>query len=482
MGIENLIKIDKKREEPLYMQIYIQIKDMVEKGIIKEGTKLPTIRRLSKLLGVNTVTVVNAYHMLEKKGIAYSIVGSGTYIGAVNYKFDLSGDVEPEIVDSISRPIGSRYINFASSNPSHELFPVREFKEIFAEVLDRDGGMAFTYQESMGYRPLRESLSRLLAKDGISTDPRKILIISGAQQGLDIISKVLVGQGDNILVERPTYTGAIAVFKSRNANIIDIPVTNEGIDIKRLEEILRKHNIKLFYLMPMFQNPTGVRYSDEIKSRIMKLSREYGFFIVEDDFVSDIYYDSRPTPIWDYSHADNVIFIKSFSKVFMPGLRLAFMVLPDMLLESIQAAKYSSDIATSGFFQRSLQLFLDKGLWDKHTEMLRHVYKARRDFMAECLNNIKNTGITFKIPDGGLNFWLTLPISLNDREIYEAALKEKVIVAPGSFFYLNNPEHNHLRLGFASTNEDEIEGGINIIRDILLALRNENYIQTEPLL
>ncbi|MDI6601170.1 MAG: PLP-dependent aminotransferase family protein [Thermoanaerobacteraceae bacterium] len=482
MNIEDLIKIDRKRDEPLYMQVYLQIKGMVEKGIIKEGAKLPTIRKLSKSLGVNSVTIVNAYHMLEEKGLAYSIVGSGTYIGADGFRLDLSSDGELEPAENTYIPAGDEYINFASSNPSHELFPVEEFKGIFAEVLDRDGGLAFTYQESMGYRPLRESLARLLSEEGIKVNSRNILVISGAQQGLDIISKVLIEQGDNVLVERPTYAGAIAVFKSRGASISEVPLTEDGINIPYLEELLKKQSIRMLYVMPEFQNPTGICYSDEVKKEILRLSKEYRFFIVEDDFTSDIYYENRPSSFLSCGHSDNVIFIKSFSKVFMPGLRLAFMVLPDMLLDSIQAAKYTSDIATSGFFQRVLQLFLDKGLWRKHTEMLRAVYRARRDLMAECLNQMRDTGIMFNVPDGGLNFWLTLPEGFKDKQIYDEAIKEKVIVAPGSFFYLDSPEQKHLRLGFASTDEEEIKNGLKVIRKILTVSENKNFSHSEPLL
>lgn len=481
MDIEDLIKIDKRRSEPLYMQIYIQIKRMVEKGIIKEGTKLPTIRKLSKILDVNSVTVVNAYHMLEEKGLAYSIVGSGTYIGADGFKLEFSPYGETEFLENTHVPSGEEYINFASSNPSPELFPVEEFKDIFTEVLDRDGGLAFTYQESMGYRPLRESIANLLSKDGIRVDPRNILVISGAQQGLDIISKVLLGQGDNVLVERPTYAGAIAVFKSRGAEISEVPLTYVGMDVSYLEGVLKEKDIKMLYLMPEFQNPTGICYSEETKEKIIELSKKHRFFIVEDDFSSDIYFKKKPAPFLRFNQPDNVIFIKSFSKVFMPGLRLAFMILPDMLIDSIQVAKYTSDIATSGFFQRVLQLFIDKGQWDSHTEMLRSVYGQRCDFMARCLKSMGDMVIDFEKPLGGLNFWITLPDGLQDKQVYNAAIKEKVIVAPGSFFYMNSPEQNHLRLGFSSVDEEKIKKGMDVIKKILTVCENKCSKHIEPL-
>ncbi len=467
MDIEDLIKVDKKRSEPLYMQIYVQIKRMVDKGVVKEGSKLPTIRRLSKILNVNSVTVVNAYHMLEEKGLAYSIVGSGTYIGAEGGKLEFSTYGDAGFFENTYNPYGEEYINFAGADPSYELFPVEEFKNIFTEVLDRDGGLAFTYQESMGYRPLRESFSHLLSEYGIKTDPHNILVISGAQQGLDIISKALLEPGDNVLIERPTYAGAVAVFKSRGAEISEVPMTGVGMDIPYLEGLLKEKEIKMLYLMPEFQNPTGICYSDMTKEKIMELSERYGFFIVEDDFTGDIYYRERPSTFLHFDHPDNVIFIKSFSKVFMPGLRLAFMTLPGMLIDPIQTAKYTSDIATSGFFQKAFQLFLDKGMWDKHTKMLREVYGKRHELMVQCLSSMKDTGITYDVPSGGLNFWITLPEGVNDRQIYDAAFKEKIIVAPGSPFYMNSPEHDHLRLGFSSADEDKIKRGMDLLEKVL---------------
>ncbi len=151
----------------------------------------------------------------------------------------------------------------------------------------------------------------------------------------------------------------------------------------------------------------------------------------------------------------------------MPGLRLAFMTLPGMLIDPIQTAKYTSDIATSGFFQKAFQLFLDKGMWDKHTKMLREVYGKRHELMVQCLSSMKDTGITYDVPSGGLNFWITLPEGVNDRQIYDAAFKEKIIVAPGSPFYMNSPEHDHLRLGFSSADEDKIKRGMDLLEKVL---------------
>ena len=467
MDIEDLIKVDKKRNEPLYMQIYIQIKRMIEKGIIKEGSRLPTIRKLSKILDVNSVTVVNAYHKLEEKGLAYSVVGSGTYIRADGFNLEISHYEGAGLLENTYMPYGEEYINFAGLDPSYELFPVETFKDIFTEILDRDGGLAFTYQESMGYPPLRESFSRLMSGYGIDINPRNILIISGAQQGLDIISKVLLGPEDNVIVERPTYAGAVAVFKSRGAEISEVPLTEDGMDIYYLESLLKEKDIKMLYLMPEFQNPTGVCYSDKTKERILELSQEYRLFIVEDDYSSDIYYKEQPSSFLHLNRPGNVIYIKSFSKVFMPGLRLAFMILPNMLIDSIQAAKYTSDISTSGFFQKAFQLFLDKGMWEKHTDMLRNVYGKRHDLMATCLDSMDDDGVTYNAPSGGLNFWISLPNGINDMQIYNAAIKEKIVVAPGSTFYMDCPEHNHLRLGISSVNEKKIRKGMKSLKKLL---------------
>lgn len=311
------IKIDKELNTPLYIQLGNNIKILIEEDKM-EVDKLPSIRALSKHLEVNNVTVVNAYKLLEQEGYVYSIKGSGTYIKKSILPEDLpfveEGDLE--LMLSGILPISNDSINFASISPTADLFPIEEFKQALIQVLDRDKGLAFLYPEITGYKPLRQSICKFLI-DNYSTyvNEDQILITSGGQQGLDIVSKTLINPGDCILVENPTYSGALSVFKSRGAKIVGIPIEEDGINTTLLETYIIRHKPKFLYIMTNFQSPTTYSYTDVKKNKLLQLSKEYGFYIIEDDFLTDLSFDNvKRTPLKAMDNMDKVIFIKSFSK------------------------------------------------------------------------------------------------------------------------------------------------------------------------
>ncbi len=370
------ISINKELSTPLYIQLASNIQVLIEENTL-EGDKLPSIRSMSKTLNVNNVTVVNAYKLLEQEGYVYSVKGSGTYIKRNKYVENLpfleEGDLE--LMLSGILPISKDSINFASISPTADLFPIEEFKQALVEVLDRDKGLAFLYPEITGYRPLKQSISKFLM-DNYSTfvSEDQILITSGGQQGLDIIAKTLITPGDCILVENPTYSGAIAVFKSRGAKIIGIPMERDGIDISQLESYIKRYNPKFLYIMTNFQSPTTYSYSKEKKEKLLKLSKDYGFYIIEDDFLTDLFFDKvQVYPLKSMDTMDKVIFIKSFSKIFMPGVRIGFVTLPNNLFKNIIKAKHTTDISSSGFLQRAFDLYLRGGYWKSHIKNTKKV-------------------------------------------------------------------------------------------------------------
>jgi len=467
----NNLVLDKEIEKPLYIQLYESIKSLIEENLI-ENEKLPSIRKLSNQLGVNNVTVINAYKLLEQEGYVYSLEGSGTYIKKVPFSEDMSyiEDGDMDLMLSGILPISKESINFASVSPTPDLFPIEEFKHALIEVLDRDGGLAFLYPEINGYGPLRESISRFLMENyDTRVNMDQVLITSGGQQALDIIAKTMIDQGDIIFVENPTYSGAFAAFKSRGAKIIGIPMLDDGIDIDMLKTYIKRFKPKFLYIMTNYQSPTTYSYSDNKKVEVLNLAKEHDFYIIEDDFLTDLSFDNEvKLPLKSQDKIDKVIFIKSFSKIFMPGVRIGFVTLPNKLLKGIIKAKHTTDISSSGYLQRAFDLYLRKGYWRNHIDNIRKVYFEKYNIMIKELNSLKKYGIDYTTPNGGLSVWLKLPLNIDALEFYNDCIENKLSLVPGKVFFIDESIYtNYIRLSFGAVDNNEIIEGIRIIDNIL---------------
>jgi len=453
---------------PKYIEISKHIKKMIDENNIDDGEKLPSIRKLAKKLIVNEVTIVSAYKKLETEGYAYQKMGSGTYAKRrdTNIKF------KKEYSNTLKKISGQDlkiYVDFTGEITSSEFFPVTVFKDVLNEVLDRDGAEAFAYKESLGYEGLRKSISSFFWDNKVSTED--ILILSGAQQGIDIVSKSIINVHDNVVVEKPTYGGALTVFKWRRANIFEVDILEDGIDLNQFEEILKKNRIKCFYAMSYFQNPTGATYSLEKKLKILELAELYDFYIVEDDYLSELIYDQKQYKSFkSLDINDRVIYIKSFSKIFLPGIRLGYMISPEKYKEYIQNSKINSDISTSSLMQRALDLYINKDLWKQHINYLNMAYKDKYDFMISCIEKYLGTKVSYYTPGGGINFYFNIAdeLKINSMDLFYLCKNRKVLITPGVLFYKNAEQgNNYFRLSFSEIKKTDIEEGIKIISEIL---------------
>ncbi len=468
MDIYNSIQLNRESNKHLYIQLFEAIKDMIINKKIGPNEKLPPIRKLSKLLKVNNVTIVKAYQMLEENNYIYKRVGSGTFVSDINgfernYEYNKEKDIykDLKLMDSGQIQITDQMINFASATPTADLFPVKDFKNVLVELLDRDGGHAFGYQDSKGYYPLREAIVDYLKPYHINTSMEKIQIISGAQQGIDIIAKALLNHGDTVIVESPTYTGAIATFKSRGVNIVGVPILKDGIDFNILDENIKRYSPKLIYTMPNFQNPTGYSYDTEAKKRLINLAYKNDIIIIEDDYLSDLNFDTKENvTLKSIDENENVIYIKSFSKIFMPGLRLGFLIVPLSVNNDILIAKHTTDISTSGLIQRAFDLYLKKGIWKDHITYMKEIYSERFKIMIDCLERHFPNEVLFNKPQGGISFWVELPKGVSINELYSEAIKNNIVFIPGNIFYPSNTDSNYIRLSIAAVYKDSIEKGI----------------------
>jgi len=467
------IQLDRDSNTPLYIQLYWHLKNLIKEGVLRHNQKLPSIRKMATELGVNNVTVVNAYRQLEKEGLAYTKIGSGTYIKSEGYNLEEDRDRhqgidELEMMEQGRLHTMPETINFASITPTPELFPVEHFKMLINRVLDREKGNAFGYHESKGYKPLRQSVCKYLENYSIKTSMENIQIISGAQQGIDVVSKALLEFGDCVFVESPTYRGAIEAFRSRDARIIGISMEEDGINLDELKQKLYTHKPKLVYVMPNFQNPTGYSYSTDKKQKLLQLCEEYNFFVVEDDSFSELNFTQNESlPLKTLDAADRVIYIKSFSKVFMPGLRLGFMVVPRKFWNNIVAAKHTSDISTSGLLQRTFDLYLRDNLWQEHLDFMKGIYKERYNIMVEAVEENFPQEVKFKQTGGGLHLWFQLPEGYSASELYNRCLKKNVLISPDSLFYAEKSPDRYFRMSFAAVYKHQIKQGVQVIGNVL---------------
>lgn len=471
------IKLNKDSSEPLYIQLYEQMKSLIQQGILKEDYRLPSIRNLAGALKVNNVTIVNAYKLLEDGKLIYKKQGSGSYVMPLKERLNIISDnveIDEDLEYSYSE--GEGYINFATASPDPKLFPMTDFKKAINDVIERDAGTAFMYHDSRGYLPLRSSIAEYLAEQNIVSKAENVYIISGGQQGIDIISKALLTNGDYVFVESPTYMGAASLFKSRGARIVEIPMLPDGPDMNELEKMLRMIKPKFMYTMPSFQNPTGYSYSERKKKYLMLLCKKYKLLVVEDDYSGDLNYTDKPAaPLKAYDKGDSVIYIKSFSKIFMPGLRVAFLLIPEHIKRNIASAKYMTDISTSGFMQRVLDMYLKRNILKEHIQYMRIEYSIR---YLEATRAVKNylRGTSFNQPNGGINLWIKLPEDVTASSLSELCKQKGVLFTPGTSFLKGQEGEEHIRISFAGVDTADITKGIAIIGNAMEEIKTKNRL------
>ncbi len=454
--------------QPKYLQLFNFIKEWISHGEMKPGERLPAIRNLALQLGVNTSTVVNAYKQLESNSYITAKKGSGYFVSDTKsgtQDTNFSGD--PGLYKDAS------VINFANATPHPSIFPIESFKACINEVLERDKGFAFGYDESNGYRPLRQSILAYFSREySISVENESFLqIVSGAQQGIDIIGKSLLNPGDYVITETPTYDGAIAAFKSRGARIISVNMEKDGMDMEELEKKVRICKPKLVYVMTRYQNPTTVCYSQQKLERLMLMAKENNFYIVEDDSMSELYFEKeKPMALKALDKSNEyVIYLKSFSKILMPGLRVGSMVIPTNLIDDFTKIKHTSDISSSGLIQRSLDLYFRSEKWDEHLHYMKEIYKGRFEFMLAGLDRLGKYGIKYEKPGGGLYFWVKLPRHLSSDSFFKKCSNNGLVFIPSGIFYdnMHKKSDDYIRLSFASAGIDQIREGMAILEKCL---------------
>lgn len=362
-------------------------------------------------------------------------------------------------------------ISFAGGLPAPESFPVADIKAICNDILDNEPITALQYGISEGYAPLKELvLKRMKEKEGIGRENDDIIIVSGSQQGCDLTAKVLLNEGDGVICEEPSFIGCLNTFRTYNAKLYGVPMNDDGMDLAVLEETLKNNkNIKLIYTIPTFQNPSGITSSLAVRKGILELAQKYNVMILEDNPYGELRFSGEKIPtIKSMDTTGHVIYLGSFSKVFSPGLRLAYLIMDKGIMEKIVVGKQATDVHTNVFSQMIVYRYLRDYNIDESIETSRKLYKHRCHLMLSCMDKYFPENVSYTRPDGGIFIWVTLPEGVDTGKLMLEAVERKVAFVPGNAFMtdLDKPS-NCFRLNYSTMSDEKIEKGIKILGDLL---------------
>jgi len=359
-------------------------------------------------------------------------------------------------------------ISFGGGLPASDLFPLERVKQVVDDTLESDGAAILQYGTSEGYGPLRRAVAERYVQRGFDITDENVLVTSGAQQGIDLVSKILIDKGDAVLVEDPTFLTALQAFSLFQARYLTVPVDGEGMRVDLLPEILRDNDVKFIYVMPNFQNPSGVTISLERRKELLKTAQQYGVPILEDDPYGELRYSGEALPtLKELDDGEQVMYLSSFSKVLSPGMRVCALIAPDEVMGKLVFAKQAADLHTDNLAQRIVYGFLERDFLDPHIQVIINSYRRRRDAMLEAMDRHFPAEVSWTKPDGGIFLWVTLPEGMDAMDLFERAVRAKVAYVPGSCYYANGGGDNKMRLNFSASDEERIELGIQRLAKVI---------------
>jgi len=363
-----------------------------------------------------------------------------------------------------------KIISFAGGLPAPELFPVEAMKHVAMTVFDEAGAEALQYSTTEGFMPLRKQIAaRMMSRYNVHATYENIQITNGSQQGLDLSGKLFLDEGDVVLCESPTYMAAISAFKAYGPRFIAVPTDDNGMIIEELEKIVASTpNIKLIYVIPDFQNPTGRTWTLKTRKDFMKVINEYEIPVVEDNPYGELRYEGEMLPaLKTFDTKGLIIFFSTFSKIFCPGLRIGWIVADKNILEKYTLLKQGTDLHTSSLSQREISKYIELYDLDDNVKKINKVYKKRRDIMLETMKREFPSGVKYTYPKGGLFLWVELPLYIKARELLLRCLKDNVAFVPGDSFFPNGGVENTLRLNFSNMSEEKIVEGIKRLAKVI---------------
>jgi 2-aminoadipate transaminase len=376
---------------------------------------------------------------------------------------DRISDVPRSFIREILKvAVDSSVISFAGGLPNRDLFPVKELQAAANKVFESAGKEALQYSNSEGYIKLRQFIAaRYLEKKGLNIPAENILITSGSQQGLDLLGKTFLNEGDDVIIEEPGYLGAIQAFAVYRAVFNPVAVTENGMDVAGLKDVISSKRPKLMYTVPNFQNPSGISYPQDNRYAVAEVLKNKGTLLIEDDPYCDLIFTGAKKESFGKILPENTILLGSFSKTVAPGFRLGWMTAPNQaIMDRLITAKQASDLHTNYFTQRLIYQYISDNDLDEHINTIVKVYKRQCMAMIESIREFFPSGVSHTNPEGGMFLWATLPEGVSSMELFNLAILDKVAFVPGHPFYIKRDKTNTLRLNFSCVDEQTIATGI----------------------
>jgi len=482
-----LIPIDRNNPEPIYRQIMAGTKKLIDNGSLKVNEPLPSTRRLADRLGVNRSTVVRAYEELQAQG--YLSCRPGSYNRVVKRRREVPyledrgslidwEDISTDRAGILHRtfcryapegpiPESGDIINISQLDLDPRLYPLEEFRRCLAHVLASKGPLTLDYGSHKGSKILREIIAKRLRLHGISVSGGEILITNGAQQGIDLVTRLFTSNG-RVIVESPTYSNVFPLLHFNSSGLIEIPMTDEGMDLDALEKTLATTKVNLIYTIPNFHNPTGITTSHSHREKLLSICQAYRVPLLEDGFEEDMKYFGRvPLPIKSIDTHNLVIYLGTFSKALFPGLRIGWITAHKDCISRLTALKRFSDLGSGNLVQEVLAEFVTRGFYDLHLKRLHRVFRIRMQLALRTMEGHFPDSVRWTRPAGGYTIWIKMPRSIDEGRLKELMSRHGVIVSFGGYYFGSGDLSRFIRVSIAKTNEEEILEGVKRLGGIL---------------
>jgi DNA-binding transcriptional MocR family regulator len=484
---------DRGSHEPLYRQLELHLRDLIEARRLGPAERLPASRALASALGLSRNTVNQAYQALSDAGLLSCHVGRGTFVsaGAAPGLVPRAGGAPARgfawggLLARRSRAatlpralradaLAPAAFDFRGGLVDPGSLPVAELKRCFGRALERSAELA-RHRDPLGWPPLREALARALLARGIRCTADEVAVVNGAQHALDLVARNLVDPGETVVMEQPGYFGAAIAFAAAEAHVVGVGVDDEGLRSDELARILRARRVKLVFTTPAVQSPTGVMMSSQRRRALLALADEYQVPLLEDDYDSELRYGGPPLPaLKTEDAAGQVIYVGTFDKALFGGIRVGYVVASPPLLLRLALSRWASDMQTNLVTQAALAELLASGAFERHVRRVRAVYAARRAALLAALARHMPRGTRWVEPAGGNAVWVTLPASRDGATLAARALEAGVAYTRGEAFFLDGGGAQHLHLCFAALEPSRIEEGVARLGELLRAPRRRS--------
>lgn len=386
-------------------------------------------------------------------------------------KPDFQGEFTAAILKAAASP---DLISFGGGLPNPISFPVKEMDEAASKVLREKGVQSLQYSGTQGYAPLREFIAKRYQSQGLDVVPEDIIVTNGSQQVLDMVGAALIDPGDELIVEDPSYLVALQSFHLYDPVVLTVPLNEDGIDCDALEKLVNEHEPKFIYVIPNFQNPTGLTYTTPVRERFAEIMRGRDIVVLEDNPYGELRFRGDGGKSLGYYLGEQVCYLGTFSKIVTPGMRIGWIACRNELLrEKLLAYKSTMDLHTNIFCQMVLAQYLEDNDLDKHIEKIKALYQQKADYMMACMEKYLPKGVTYTKPEGGMFIWATVPEGLRAVDVQFAAMKKGVVVTAGDPFYESQRGVRNMRINYSNSTDEAIETGIRLLGETIAELMAE---------